>query len=168
MKANVKAIAKAAVILIFLTILPLFSQQLMPREFFNLLSMQGFDIVGLLNKIGLIGLVFAIMVLMRGHVEKPSNTYLALSTAWKFLWLFVVFFALSLGHPETLGLATLSSGGGSAENSVTFDFRLFTSLATVIVAVMVVKSVIEFRETKPKVAAQEPEKMPDQADPPRT
>jgi len=156
MKLNVKSIAKAVLILVFLTILPLFGQQFIPSEFFRAFSMQGFDIVGLLNKIALIGLTAAALVILRGHVQKATSSYLALSTAWKFFWLFIVIFALGLGHPETLGLAVLSSTSESAENSVTFDFRLFILLATAVVALMIVRSIIEYRETKPTSTVQEP------------
>lgn len=161
MNLNVKSIVKAVLILVFLTILPLFGQQLIPSEFFRAFSTQGFDIVGLLNKTALIGLTAAVLVLLRGHVEKTTSSYLALSTAWKFFWLFIVIFALSLGHPETLGLATMSSTSESAENSVTFDFRLFTGLATAVVTLMIARSIVEYRETKPKPTVQDPNVKPD-------
>lgn len=161
MKLNAKSIAKAVLILVFLTIMPILGQQFIPSEFFRVFSTQGFDIVGLLNKIALIGLIAAVLVLLRGHVQKTTSSYLALSTAWKFFWLFIVIFALSLGHPETLGLATMSSTSESAENSVTFDSRLFTGLATVVVALMIARSIIEYRETKPKPTVQEPNWKPD-------
>ena len=148
MKVNARATAKPVLILVFFTILPLLAQQFVPSEFFNAFTMQGFDIVGLSNKIALIGLAVAVLVLLRGHIEKTSGRYLALSTVWKFLWLFIIFFALGLGHPETLGLAMMSSTSEHVENSVTFSFRLFAGLTTAIVALMVAKSIIEFRETK--------------------
>jgi hypothetical protein len=160
MKVNAKATAKTVLILISFTILPLLAQQLVPSEFFNAFTMQGFDIVALSNKIALIGLAVAVLVLLRGHVEKPSSGYLALSTVWKFLWLFIVFFALGLGHPETLGLAMMSSTSEHVENSVTFSFRLFAGLTTAIVALMVAKSIIEFRETKPPATVQESKTKP--------
>jgi len=161
MKVNAKATAKAVVILVFFAVLPLFGQHLMPSEFFNAFSTQGFDILGLLNKIALIGLAVAVLVLLRGNVGKASDSYLALSTAWKVLWLFIVFFALGLGHPETLGLAVISSTAGGAENSVTFDFRLFAGLATTIVALMIIKSIVEFQKTESTVTAKEPNVKPD-------
>ena len=160
MKVNAKAIAKTVLILIFFTMLPLLAQQLVPSEFFNAFTMQGFDIAGLSNKIALIGLAIAVLVLLRGHADKPSSLYLGLATAWKFLWLFIIFFVLGLGHPETLGLGTIASTIEHVENSVTFDFRLFAGLATAVVALMVAKSIIEFRDTKPPATVQESERKP--------
>ena len=77
MKVNAVAIAKAAVALVFLTILPLFGQQLIPTELFGAF-MQGFEVVGPLNKAALIGLAFSVMIIWRGHTEKPSSIYPAL------------------------------------------------------------------------------------------
>jgi len=157
MRVNVKSIIKALLILIFLTVLPLYGLQLMPGEFFKLFTMQGFDIAGLVNKIALIGVVMAALVLLRGHVQKPSGTHLALATVWKVFLLYIVFFALGLGRPETLGLAVLGGEAGGASNLVIFDLRLFGALATVIVALMIIRSVIEFRQIKSKLGVQEPE-----------
>jgi hypothetical protein len=152
MRIDVKATAKAILILVFLTALPVIGQQWIPQEFLRAFSTQGgFDVLGLLNRIAVIGVILAVLVLLRGHVEKTSARYLVLSAVWKVFWLFMVFFFLGLGYPETLGLAILGGRGGPAENIVVFDFRLFAVLATVIVALMIVRSIMQFQETKSKV-----------------
>jgi len=156
MKVNVKTIAKAALILAVLTILPITGRQVLPSEFFRALSMQGgFDLAGLLDRVALIGIAFSVLVLLRGHVEKASSGYLVLSTVWKVFWLVFVFFVLGLGHPETFGLAILAGNAGSIENIVIFDFRLFAILATVIAVLMIVRSILQFQEVKLRATIEE-------------
>jgi len=161
MKINIKSIAKAVLILVFLTVLPVMGRQMIPSEFFRAFSMQGgFDLMDLLNRVALIGVTMSVLVVLRGHVEKSSAGYLALSAVWKVFWLFMVFFALGLGHPETLGLAALGGKTEAVENSVIFDFRLFAGLATAIVVLMIVRSVLQFQETNPTVTSQESKSNP--------
>ncbi|MEM2935822.1 MAG: hypothetical protein QW231_01435 [Candidatus Bathyarchaeia archaeon] len=149
MNVNVKSVVKAVLILVILTVLPVIGQQMIPPEFFRSFTIQGgFDLMDFLNRIALTGVIMAVLVVLRGHVKKASAGYLALSAVWKVFWLFMVFFALGLGHPETLGLAALGGKAEAVENSVTFDFRLFAGLATAIVVLMIVRSVIMFQERK--------------------
>jgi hypothetical protein len=156
MKINKKPVAKAILILVFLTVLPVFGQRLIPQEFYTAFSMQGgFDIADLLNRIALIGVTLSILVLLRGHVGKISPKGLALSAVWKIFWLIMVFFLLGLGHPETLGLAVLGGKADGRENTVIFDFRLFAVLATLIVVLMIVRSVVQFQESGREAANQE-------------
>ncbi|HJX23956.1 MAG TPA: hypothetical protein VJ574_06090 [Candidatus Bathyarchaeia archaeon] len=161
MKLNLKAVAKAIVILILLTVLPLVGQRWIPSEFYRALSLQGgFDLADLINRIAVVGVIFAVLVALRGHVKKGSSKHLALSTVWKIFWLFIVFFVLGIGHPETLGLAILGGKAGGAENIVTFDFRLFAILATAIVVLMIARSILQFRETKSSALSRETESKP--------
>lgn len=149
MKTNKKAIAKAAFILIILTILPIVGRQWIPSELFRFLTTQGgFDLFGLLNRIAVVGIILSVLVLLRGHVHKASLKHLALSTVWKVFWLGFFFFLLGLGYPETFGLTIMGGKTGSNENIVVFDFRLFAVLATVIVVLMIIRSIMQFQEAK--------------------
>ena len=162
MKMNAKTIAKASVILIVLTILPIIGQQLIPTEFIKAFAvMGGFDIVDLLNRIAVVGAVMSVLVLARGHLNKDSRNYLITASVWKIFWLFMVFFALGIGHPETLGQTLLGGKAEAAENIVTFDFRLFAGLVTVIVALMIARSIIMFQESKVKIVSPEPKSNPE-------
>lgn len=161
MKVNKKSVAKAVLILVFLTVLPVFGQRLIPQEFYKAFSMQGgFDVADLLNRIALIGVTLSVLVLLRGHVEKASSRFLALSAVWKIFWLIMVFFLLGLGHPETLGLAVLGGKADGRENTVIFDFRLFAVLATLVVVLMIVRSIMQFQESISKAARQEVKSSP--------
>lgn len=156
MKINVKSIVKGIAILVILTVLPIIGRQWIPTEFYRAISSQsGFDLTDLLNRIAVIGAILAVLIVLRGHVEKLTTRHLALSTAWKGFWLFMVFFVLGLGYPETLGLAVLEGKSEAAENIVTFDFRLFAVLASVIVVLMIARSVMQFQEAKATAASQE-------------
>ncbi len=156
MKIRVKPIAEAVLILIFLTVLPIIGQGWMPSELLKALTTQtGFNLLDLLGRIAVIGVILSILVLLRGLVEKTSVRYLLLSTTWKIFWLFIVFFLLGFGYPETLGIAIIGGIAGAIENVVAFDFRLFTSLATVVVALMIIRSVLQFQDSQQKPKSQE-------------
>jgi hypothetical protein len=142
--------------------LPVFGQQFIPSELIRAFSAQGgFDVIDLLNRIAAVGIVFAVLVILRGHVDKASRRFLALATVWKLFWLSIVFFLLGIGHPETFGLAVIGGKSESAENTVVFDFRLFAFLVTVIVVLMIARSILQFQETNPTTAKQAPATAPD-------
>jgi len=148
MKVKRKSIIVAVIILIFCTALPLASPMLIPSEFFKAFSMKGgIDIMALLNKVAVIGLAMSVLVLLKGSVEKDSQTGLALSIVSKAFWLMIVLFALGIGKIENFGLAILGGGNG-ALNIVIFDLRLIALLATIIVALKIVYSILELQESK--------------------
>jgi len=156
MKISRKSIVVAILILVFFTALPLASPRLIPSEFFKAFSMMGgIDIMALLNKVAVIGLAMSVLVLLKGSVEKASQAGLALSIISKLFWLVIVLFALGIGKIENFGLATLGGGNG-ALNVVIFDLRLIALLATIIVALKVIHSILKFKETKPETIDQEP------------
>ncbi len=149
MKVNVKATITAVIVLVILTILPFIGLRILPLELQRIfLTQSGLDILGLVNRVAVVGVVLSALILLRGHMDKATGKYLAVSSAWKIFWLFFVFFLLGAGYPETLGQAVLGGKAGPAENIVVFDFRLFALMATVIVAVMIARSVIQFQDTK--------------------
>jgi hypothetical protein len=150
LRINVKAVMKALLILVFLTALPVVGRQWIPTELLRFLQTQsGFDLMDILNRIAVVGVVLSALVILRGHVEKASSRFLALSVVWKVFWLSMVFFLIGFGHPETLGLSVLGGNGGGTVNTVIFDLRLFAGLATLIVALMIFRSILKFREAKP-------------------
>lgn len=149
MRVKRKSIALAVLALVFLTALPLVLETYIPSEFFRAFStMGGIDLAALLNKVAVIGVTMSAFIILRGSVEKVSRDGLALSIAYKVFWLMIVFFVLGLGNIENLGLAVLGGSGGTATNVVMFDLRLIAFLATVVVALMVTHSVIEYREDR--------------------
>lgn len=148
MKVNYAAVAKAIVILVFLTVLPIIGQRWVPQEIYSALSMFGGNLVDFLNRVAVVGIIFATLVAVRGHVAKGSSRHLALSTVWKVFWLGIVYFILGLGHPETLGFASLGANMGGVQNALTFDFSWVGVLSATVVALMVARSVLQFQEAR--------------------
>lgn len=147
MKINGKAIAKTIAATIFLVALPIIGQRWIPEMAIRFLMLQsGLDLIGILNRIAVIGVILSVLVLVTGHVQKDSKEHLIISFGWKAFWLLIVIFLLSLGYPETLGLARLGGEKGGAGNVIVFDFRLFTFLATVIIILMTANSILQFKE----------------------
>jgi hypothetical protein len=67
LKVNAKAIAKAVVVLFILTILPFIGLRVLPPEFARALFMQsGFDVLALINRVAVIGVILTILILLRG------------------------------------------------------------------------------------------------------
>lgn len=156
MKANVRAIATVIVIVVVFTVLPIYGQRWIPAELQKVFTIQmGIDVTRILNTVAVGGAVLASLILLRGHLQKISAAYLVVSSVWKVFWLFVLFFILGAGHPETLGLLQLGGAGGPATNNVVFDFRFFALLATVVVVLMIVRSVLQFQEANKKTAGKE-------------
>jgi hypothetical protein len=147
MKIKSDSIVKAIVVIIILTILPLMSPSLLPSEFYNAISMQGgVDIVDLLNRLSFIGVALAILIVLRGSYERMSKEGFALSICWKIFLLIIVIFILSIGKVENMGFAMLSSRSNGALNMVLFDLRLIVVLAAIVVALMIARSIIEYKE----------------------
>jgi hypothetical protein len=148
MKVKIKSLIKAVIALILLTALPLVLPSLLPSEFFNAISMQGgIDIGDLLNRVAVLGVVLAILIVLKGSVEKDSQGGLATSISWKVFLLMTVIFILSIGKIENMGLAVLSSESSNTSNIVVLDLRLIVVLTTAIVALLTVRSVLEFNES---------------------
>jgi len=150
MRVKRRSAAVAFLVLVFITALPLALEMYIPGEFFQAFSsMAGIDLAALMNEVAVIGVMMSAFIILRGSVEKFSRDGLVLSIAYKVFWLMIVIFALGLGSIENLGLAVLGSSTATASNVVMVDFRLIAFLATVIVALMVAHSIIEYREGRP-------------------
>jgi hypothetical protein len=149
MKIRIKTMVVAALALIFLTALPLALETYVPSEFFRAFTvMGGVDLMALLNKVVIIGVAMAVLVILRGSTEKASRAGLGVSIAYKVFWFLVVLFILGLGNIENLGLAVLGGTSGGATNTVIFDFRLIAFLMAAIVALMIAHALIDYRESK--------------------
>ena len=149
MRIKIKSIAVATLVLFLFTILPLASPMLIPSEIYNAIFMMGgVDVRDLLDRVVVLGLAMAILILLRGSIDLSSNMGLAISITWKIFWLLIVIFILSIGKIENLGLAILGGGGNGAINIVTFDLRLFVVLVTVIEALIIARSILVFKESK--------------------
>jgi hypothetical protein len=151
MKVKRRSMVVAALILIFFTVLPLASPMLIPQELFTALYVEArIDLASILFRVAVIGLAMAVLVLLRGIVEKNSQAGLALSIINKVFWFIIVLFAVGVGKIENVGLTVLGGGNNSNTNIVVFDLRLIVFLVAIIMTLMVVRSIFEYQEAKPK------------------
>ena len=119
MRLRRRSIALAVLVLIFLTVLPTVLQMYIPQEYFRaILTMTGYDLAALLNKIGVLGVAISAFIILRGSVEKASKAGLGVSIAYKAFWLVVLFFVLGLGNIENLGVAVLGGSAGMVGASI--------------------------------------------------
>ena len=154
MKVNAVAIAKAIILLVVLTVLPIVGRPWIPEEAFRFLTIQGgVDLTVILDRVALIGATVSVLVLLTGHMKKASRGHLVVSVVWKVFWLFILLFLLGLGYPETFGLATLGGKSGSAVNIVVFDLRFFANLVTVIAVLMIIRLILQFQENHLEICA---------------
>lgn len=149
MKVRARSIIFAVLALVLLTVLPIILSIYVPQEFFKAISMMtGMDFASLLSKVEVLGVVVSALIILKGSFEKTTRVGLGVSIAYKVFWLMVLVYMLSLGNIENLGVAVLGGSSGVASNVVMLDFRLIVVLATVIVALMIVHTVIEYREKR--------------------
>jgi hypothetical protein len=165
MKINVAAVAKAVVILFIVVILPIIILQQLPEEFERFFTTQaGLDIAGLITEVAVFGVISAVFVALRGHAAKNSAAYFGLTIGWQIFLLFVVFFILGGGRLDTFGLFTVGGKSGSAENTVVFDFRLFTIMSIIVDAVVIARLTLQFQEARAQAKSQKvPETVGDEA-----
>jgi len=148
MKIKTRTIIFAIFALLLLTILPIILTIYVPQEFFRGISMMiGTDLSSLLSEIEVYGVFVTIFIILNGMYEKTTRIGLGVSIAYKLFSLLGLIYGLSLGKIENLGVAVLGSSGGGASNVVMLDLRIFVVLATVITALMIIHTVIEYRET---------------------
>ena len=150
MNRKVRAILNAVLTFAVSTLTPLMVPRILPPEALEVTSHMGFDLIGFLNKIALIGVVMTVMALMRGFVDEASPIQLGVSTASKVLWLVVFLMVLGLGRIDTMGITTLSMEMGGGVNTVTLDFQLFIYFAFMIVLLKIVHSFLDFKEARTK------------------
>lgn len=157
MRLGVRSVVKAVLVLVLLTVLPMYGRLVLPPEFSRFFSTNiGLDIMDLLLRTALVGVAFAVLILLKGNVVKGSKGELAVSSVWKVFLLIIVLFVLGLGYPEALGLGTLGGKTEAVENIVVIDSRLYAALAAVIVVLMIIRSVLSFQETSVEASSQEP------------
>ncbi len=142
------AVVSAAITLLTFTVLPLYAPSLMPPELELMLSKSGLDLTGFTNQIAMIGVVTAVLMLMKGFVEASSPIYLVASIASSLVTLALTTITLSLGDWRNMGVNTVSMEVQGVENTVVIDLSLFVYLAALTLALQIVRSILEFAEAR--------------------
>jgi hypothetical protein len=156
MSRRTSAILSAAITLTVFTVLPLYLPEHLPQDMMLMVSKMGFDIDGLLSQIATIGVIMAMITLLKGFVERTSVVYLILSAGSSVVTLLIIMESVGLGDVQSLGVTTISLEVEGGVNTAVIDMRLFVQLAIALVALQIVQSILEFRDTRREESQKQP------------
>jgi hypothetical protein len=148
MSRKTGAIISAVITLAIFTVLPLYLPDLLPPDMMLMVSNIGFNLEGLLSQIATIGVIMALITLLKGFVERTSMAYLILSAGSSIVTLIIIIQSVGLGDMQSLGVTTISLEVEGGVNTAVIDMRLFVQLAIALVALQIVQSILEFRDAR--------------------
>ena len=148
MSRKTGAVISAVITLAIFVVLPLYLPDLLPPDMMLMVSNMGFDLEGLLGQIATIGVIMALITLLRGFVERTSVAYLILSAGSSIVTLMIIIQSVGLGDMQSMGVTTISLEVEGGVNTAVIDMRLFVQLAIVLVALQIVQSILEFRDAR--------------------
>jgi hypothetical protein len=134
--------------LIVFVALPLYAPSLVPPELEGTLADSGFDLAAFIQQISMIGVVVAVVTLVKGFVEPSSPLHLAASLASSLVMLVFTLITLSLGDIGDLGFTTVNMTIEGGVNTVVLDMRFFVQIATLTVGLQVINSILEFIDAR--------------------
>jgi hypothetical protein len=148
MSRKTGAVISAVITLVIFVIFPLYLPDLLPPDMMLMVSNMGFDLEGLLGQIATIGVVMALITLLKGFVERTSVAYLILSAGSSIVTLMIIIQSVGLGDMQSMGVTTISLEVEGGVNTAVIDMRLFVQLAIALVALQIVQSILEFRDAR--------------------
>ena len=148
MSRKTGAVISAVITLAIFVVLPLYLPDLLPPDMMLMVSNMGFDLEGLLGQIATIGVVMALITLLKGFVERTSVAYLILSAGSSIVTLMIIIQSVGLGDMQSMGVTTISLEVEGGVNTAVIDMRLFVQLAIVLVALQILQSILEFRDAR--------------------
>ena len=148
MSRKTGAVISAVITLAIFVVLPLYLPDLLPPDMMLMVSNMGFDLEGLLGQIATIGVIMALITLLKGFVERTSVAYLILSAGSSIVTLMIIIQSVGLGDMQSMGVTTISLEVEGGVNTAVIDMRLFVQLAIVLVALQIVQSILEFRDAR--------------------
>jgi hypothetical protein len=148
MSRKTGAVISAVITLGIFTVFPLYLPDLLPPEMMLMVSNMGFDLEGLLGQIATIGVIMAMITLLKGFVERNSVAYFTLSAGSSIVTLIIIMESVGLGDMQNLGVTTISLEVEGGVNTAVIDMRLFVQLAIVLVALQIVQSILDFRDAR--------------------
>ena len=148
MSRKTGAVISAVITLAIFVVLPLYLPDLLPPDMMLMVSNMGFDLEGLLSQIATIGVVMALITLLKGFVERTSVAYLILSAGSSIVTLMIIIQSVGLGDMQSMGVTTVSLEVEGGVNTAVIDMRLFVQLAIVLVALQILQSILEFRDAR--------------------
>lgn len=160
MSRRTSAIVSAAITLLIFTALPLYAPRLLPPEYIDMISEFGIDMIQFANGIAIMGVVIALLTLVRGFAQHSSVIYLLASIASSGMTLFFTLVTVSFGRFEelgNLGVTTMTMEVQGALNTMTLDFRLFIWITVATVALKTIESILEFADARKQNEAEIPQ-----------
>jgi len=148
MSRKTGAVISAVITLAIFVVLPLYLPDLLPPDMMLMVSNMGFDLEGLLSQIATIGVVMALITLLKGFVERTSVAYLILSAGSSIVTLMIIIQSVGLGDMQNMGVTTISLEVEGGVNTAVIDMRLFVQLAIALVALQILQSILEFRDAR--------------------
>jgi len=148
MSRKTGAVISAVITLAIFVVLPLYLPDLLPPDMMLMVSDMGFDLEGLLSQIATIGVVMALITLLKGFVERTSVAYLILSAGSSIVTLMIIIQSVGLGDMQSMGVTTISLEVEGGVNTAVIDMRLFVQLAIALVALQILQSILEFRDAR--------------------
>jgi len=148
MSRKTGAVISAVITLAIFVVLPLYLPDLLPPDMMLMVSNMGFDLEGLLGQIATIGVIMALITLLKGFVERTSVAYLILSAGSSIVTLMIIIQSVGLGDMQSMGVTTISLEVEGGVNTAVIDMRLFVQLAIVLVALQILQSILEFRDAR--------------------
>ena len=148
MSRKTGAVISAVITLAIFVVFPLYLPDLLPPDMMLMVSNMGFDLEGLLSQIATIGVIMALITLLRGFVERTSVAYLILSAGSRIVTLMIIIQSVGLGDMQSMGVTTISLEVEGGVNTAVIDMRLFVQLAIVLVALQILQSILEFRDAR--------------------
>jgi hypothetical protein len=151
MDRRINSILSAGVTLLVFTILPLYASRIMPPTYLEMALQYGIDISSFMTQIATIGVVIALLTMVKGFVEPSSPVYLLVSLASSAITFAFTLIAISLGRFDkiaNLGLTSIDVDVQGSVNHIVMDFRIFVQLSAIAVFLKMIETILTFMETR--------------------
>ena len=153
MKVRWGDVAGALVTLTVFVALPLTALRYLPPQTLLQLEEAGIEVQGLVNQTVMLGLVLTALAIGKALAAKSSVEYLVLDVSLIVAGLAFTLLVVGAGDLGSLGYSRLTLSEGKQATEITLDLRAFVYISLGIVALMILQSVLRFREARAARAA---------------
>jgi len=154
MKVRWGDVAGALVTLTVFVALPLTALRYLPPQTLLQLEEAGIEVQGLVNQTVMLGLVLTALAIGKALAAKSSVEYLVLDVSSIVAGLAFTLLVVGAGDLGSLGYSRLTLSEGKQATEITLDLRAFVYISLGIVALMILQSVLRFREAKAEASMQ--------------
>ena len=154
MKVRWGEAAGALVTLTVFVALPLTALRYLPSQTLLQLEEAGLEVQSLVNQTVMLGLVLTALAIGKALAAKSSVEYLVLDVSSIVAGLVFTLLIVGAGDLGSLGYSRLTLSEGKQATEITLDLRAFVYISLGIVALMILQSVLRFREAKAEASMQ--------------